>query len=124
MSSAVRPVWPQTGELNRRVVIRKWEDRANAAFGIDQVFDAGITRWAAIQPVVGVAYWGAKQIDEETTHRIWLRWATGTKPEDITGQHVIDYMAEGKRYRVIRATDAKGDRQFTMVEVKELGMIR
>ena len=123
MSTAARLVWPQTGELNRRVVIRNWEDRPNAAFGIDQVFDAGVERWAAIKPVVGVAYWGAKQIDEETTHRIWLRWGTGSKPEDITGQHVIDHPAENKRYRVIRATAAGDARQFTMVEVKEIGKV-
>jgi head-tail adaptor len=123
MTTAVRPVWPQTGELNRRVVIRVWEDRPNAGFGIDQVFDAGITRWAAIKPVVGVAYWGAKQIDEETTHRIWLRWGKGTKPEDITGQHVIDWPQENRRFRVIRATAALDARQMTMVEVKELGKI-
>jgi len=123
MTTAVRPVWPQTGELNRRVVIRVWEDRPNAAFGIDQVFDAGITRWAAIKPVVGVAYWGAKQIDEEITHRIWLRWGTDTKPEDLTGQHVIDWPSEDRRFRVIRATAALDARQMTMVEVKELGFI-
>lgn len=123
MTTAVRPIWPQTGELNRRVVIRVWTDEPNALFGIDQKFDAGITRWAAVKPVVGVAYWGAKQIDEETTHRIWFRWGLDTRPQDITGQHVIDWPAENRRYRVIRSTAAGDARQFTMVEVKELGEI-
>lgn len=123
MSTAVRPVWPQTGELNRRVVIRNWEDRPNAGFGIDQVFDAGITRWAAIKPIVGVAYWAGKQIDMKATHCVAVRYGTGTKPEEITGQHVIDHPAENKRYRVHRCTCPHDARQFTYLEVEELGEI-
>ena len=47
--------WPDTGELVRRVTIRRWTDTANIGFGIDQNFDAGITRWAKNQPVLGEA---------------------------------------------------------------------
>mgnify|MGYP003393042357 CR=1 FL=1 len=121
MTTAVPIRWPETGELTRRVVIRKWQDQANAAFGIDQVFDCGIVRWAKISPVVGVAYWGNKQIDEETTHKVWLRYGDGTKPEQITQEHVIDYPQGDRRYRVVRATNVGDASQFTMVEVKELG---
>jgi len=123
MTTAIPIRWPETGELNRRVVIRKWQDQANAAFGIDQTFDCGISRWAKIAPVSGVAYWGSKQIDEEITHRIWVRYGEGTRPEDITGEHVVDYQVGGRRYRVKRATNVGDAGQFTMIEVKELGAI-
>lgn len=113
--------WPEAGELNRRVTIRRWTDTANAAFGIDQAFDAGIDRWAKMQPVSGAAFWGSKQTGEEITHRFWLRWGTGTKPEEITGQHVIDY--QNRRYRVMRSSDLGNAQRFTMIECKDLGAI-
>jgi len=121
--TAVVVKWPDAGELVRRVTIRRWTDTANAGFGIDQTFDIGIQRWAKIEPVVGVAYWGAKQIGEEITHRIWVRYGTGTKPEDITGQHVIDHQLGNRRYRVIRTTNAGDAQRYTMIECKDLGAI-
>lgn len=123
MTTAVPIRWPETGELIRRVIIRVWVDRANAAFGVDQIFAAGILRWAKIQPVVGVAYWGGKQIKEEVTHKIWLRFGEGTRPEEITGQHVIDHPQGNRRYRVMRATHAGDANQFTCVDVKDIGVI-
>lgn len=123
MTTAVAIRWPETGELTRRVIIRLWSDNPNPGFGIDQTFDIGISRWAKIAPVVGVAYWGQKQIDEEITHRIWVRLADGTRPEQITGQHVVDHPMGGRRYRVMRATNVGDTGQFTMIEVKELGAI-
>lgn len=123
MTTALPIRWPESGELNRRVVVRRWSDNANAGFGIDQVYDAGLLRWAKIAPVVGVAYWGQKQIDECVTHRVWLRYGKGTKPEDITGQHVIDHTEGKRRYRVVRSTNAGDAGQFTLVEVKDLGAI-
>jgi SPP1 family predicted phage head-tail adaptor len=115
--------WPDTGELVRRVTIRRWTDTANVGYGIDQTFDTGISRWAKIEPVLGVAYFAAQQIGEDITHRVWLRFGTGTKPEDITKQHVIDYPKGARRYRVVRATNTMDAQMFTMVECKDLGTI-
>lgn len=121
--SAVEITWPDDGELVRRVTIRLWTDNANTGFAIDQNFDAGVRRWAKIDPVSGVAFWGSKQIGETMTHRIWVRWGTGSKPEDITGQHVVDYPNNNQRFRVLRTTNAGDAQRFTMIEVKLLGAI-
>lgn len=115
--------WPNIGELDRRVTIRRWTDQTNADFGIDQAVDYGQQRWAKIEPVMGVAYWGNKQTGEEVTHKIWLRYGEGTKPEQITGQHVVDHVSENRRYRVVRATHAADAREFTVLECKVLGAI-
>jgi head-tail adaptor len=120
---AVVSRWPSTGELKSRVTVRRWTDTANVGFGINQTFDAGITRWAKIEPVFGLAYFGAKQIGEDITHRIWLRFGPATRPEEITGQHVIDYPQGNRRYRVVRATNSLVAEMFTMVECKDLGAI-
>ena len=121
--SAVEITWPDVGELQRRVTIRLWNDNANAGFGITQEFDLGYARWAKLEPITGVAYWGTEQIGEKPTHRVWVRWGTGTKPEDITGQHVIDYFGGNKRFRVIRATNVGDAQKFTMIECKDIGLI-
>lgn len=115
--------WPDVGELQRRVKIRPWTDTANAGFAITPTFDAGISRWAKLVPIRGVAYWGGKQIGEDVTHIIWLRYGTGTKPSDITGQHVIEHTQDNRRYRVVRATNAGDAGLFTVVECKDLGAI-
>lgn len=121
--SAVEITWPDVGELQRRVTIRSWTDTPNTNGGLDQTFSAGITRWAKLEPVSGVAYWGVKQTGEEVTHRIWVRWGTGSKPENITGQFVVDYPQGNQRFRVVRATNAGDAQKFTMLECKILGAI-
>jgi head-tail adaptor len=121
--SSVEITWPDVGELQRRVTIKSWSDNPNNGFSITQTVDPGIVRWAKLDPVSGIAAWGSKQIGEDITHRVWLRWGTGTKPADITGQHVIDYPAENRRFRVVRATNAGDAQKFTMVECKDLGAI-
>ena len=118
-ANAIR--WPSTGELNRRVLIRRWTSQANVSMGITETFDAGIARWAKIQPVSGAAFWGGEQTEEKVTHRVWLRWANDTQPDDITQQHVVDY--KNQRYRVLRSVNVEDADQFTMLEVKLLGNI-
>lgn len=122
--TAVQNNWPDVGELVRRVKIRRWYDNADSDFGIQQDHDTGLDRWAKIEPVSGSAYWGSKQISETMTHRIWVRWGTGTKPQDITGQHVVDYPNENQRFRVLRTTNVGDAQRFTMIEVKLLGEIK
>lgn len=122
--SVTEITWPNTGELQRRVIIRLWMDNANAGFSITPDYDNGITRWAKLEPVSGVAYWGSKQIGEEFTHRCWIRYAAGTKPEEITSQHVIDYPQGNRRFRVVRTTNVGDAQKFTMIECKDLGAIQ
>ena len=112
---------PSIGELNRRVAIRQFSDVPNNVFGSTLTEDTGITRWAKIAPVSGALYFGTKQVGDDITHRVWVRYGTATRPQDITGAHVIE--CEGSRYRVKRASDFEGARQFTMIEVTLLGSI-
>lgn len=112
---------PATGELNRRVIIRQFSDVPNVSFGTTQIVDAGITVWAKIVPVSGALFWGTKQVGDDITHRLWIRYGTGTKPEDITGAHIVEY--QGQRYRVKRTSDFEGAKTYTMIEVTLLGAI-
>lgn len=114
-------IWPDSGDMQRQVTIKLWSDVPNAAFGLDQTFDAGLQRWAKVEPIVGVAYWGSKQAGEDATHRFWVRYGEGTKPEQVTGQHVIEWA--GRRYRVIRSINVGDAQRFTAIECKDLGAI-
>lgn len=109
------------GELNRRILIRQWADVPNGAFGIDQTFDAGITRWAKKEPVHGLQIRMGSQTGETPTDLFFVRAAAGTRPEDITTAHVVEF--KGRRYRVIDAIDVDGAGDYTRITTKDLGAI-
>ena len=115
--------WPDAGELTRRIKIRRQTSAPNVDMGLTETFDAGIERWAKLEPVSGAAFWGSKQIGEEMTHRVWIRWGAGSKPEDIDQRHVVDYANANQRFRVLRSTNVGDAQRFTMLEVKLLGNI-
>ena len=112
---------PALGELNRRVMIRRWTDTPNAAFDVDQTFDAGIKRWAKLEPVHSLTLRWGEQTGEVPTHIVWVLYGDRSRPEDITVEHVIE--TRGVRYRVMGVHDVADKRRFTRIEVKSLGPI-
>lgn len=112
---------PADGELNRRIHIRLRTDVPNASFGTDEVYSAGIWRWAKKEPIHSIAIRAGMNTDEAPTDLFWVRWATGTKPADFTASHVIDYA--GRRYRVLDTIDVDDLHQFTRITAKDLGAI-
>ena len=121
--TAQRQTWPDTGELTRQVIIRLWTDTANAGFSIDHTYDIGITRWAKIEPVAPMAFWNGEQIDEKPTHKIYVRYASGSRPEDINQQHVVDWPLMNQRFRILRALNMMDAQRYTLLECKLLGPI-
>ena len=112
---------PSPGELNRRILIRQWADVPNVSFGIDQTFDAGITRWAKKDPIHGLQIRMGAQTAEVPTDLFFVRAGTGTRPEDITTTHVVEF--NGRRYRVLDAIDVNGAGEYTRITAKDLGVI-
>lgn len=112
---------PTADDLNRRIQIRLQTDVPNAQFGTDQTFTTGILRWAKKEPIHSIAMRAGMNTDEAPTDLFWVRWATGTKPADFTGAHVIDYA--GRRYRVLDTIDVADLHQFTRITAKDLGSI-
>lgn len=112
---------PGSGELTRRITIRLWSDVPNMTFGVDQVFDVGITRWAKREPVHGIAIRAGMNTEEVPTDLFWVRYGSGSKPESITTAHVIDW--NGRRYRVLNAINVGDAQRFTRISAKDLGAI-
>lgn len=109
------------GELTRTVLIRKWSDVPNSAFGITQTEDAGISRRAKHEPVHGLAIRAGMQLGEVPTDLFYVRRGTGTKQTDITVEHVIEW--NGRRYRVLDTLDVEDAQRFTRITTKDLGAI-
>lgn len=109
------------GQLDRHVVIRRWQDQPDAGFGIEQEFDPGIAAWAKIVPVGTAIFYGSKQVGEGVTHRVTLRRTSSLSETSITGEHVVD--AAGYRYRVKRASALEGGREALLLDVELLGVI-
>ena len=114
-------MWPDTGEMQRRIVIRLWSDVPNSAFGLDHTADKGITRWAKVDPVQGIAIRAGMQTGEIPTHLFWVRYSHGTRPEEITAAHVVEW--NGHRYRVLDAINIEDAQRFTRISAKDLGVI-
>lgn len=112
---------PEIGEFDRLVKIRKWTDAPNAAFAIDQSFDAGEDAWARIEPAGTALFYGTQQIEPGMTHRL-ATWRTSTiNALLITCAHVVEQ--EGMRYRVRRVTDLNGRKDFVLMDLEQLGAI-
>jgi len=109
------------GDLNRRIALRLLSEVPNVAFGLDQQLAAPLNRWAKHEPIHGLTLRAGKQTGEAPTDLFYIRYGTGTRPEEITGEHVIEY--NGYRYRVMDAIDVDGKRQFTRITTKQLGAI-
>lgn len=112
---------PKIGDLDRTVIVKRWQDMPAMGAGIDQTFDAGVSAWAKIEPVGNAIFFGTKQIDESVTHRIIIRRTSTLTERTISGEHVVE--CEGLRYRVKRASDLNGARRFVMIEAEELGSV-
>ena len=113
---------PDTGELNRRILIRRWLDAPNATFGLDQTFDAGIARWAKCEPIrapgsiatrMGVA------VTEAPTHYFWVRFGRDTPAEYFSLDRVIEY--RGRRFRILDAHNFQDADRFVRITTKDLG---
>lgn len=112
---------PESGDLQRRITIRLWSDVPNAAFGLDTNLDVGIDRWAKVDPVQGLAIRAGMNTGEVPTHLFWVRYGSGTKPEEITQAHVVEW--NGRRFRVMDAINMFDAQRFTRITTKDLGAI-
>lgn len=112
---------PHPGELNCLIVIRTWADVPNAAFGLDQTFDPGTDCWAKREPIHSIAMRAGQNTSESPSDLFWVRWSVGTRPDDITVSHVVEF--EGHRFRVLDAIDVDNAHRFTRITTKDLGAI-
>jgi SPP1 family predicted phage head-tail adaptor len=113
---------PQTGELNRKIRIRLWTDVPNATFGLTQTFDEGFKRWAKKEPINSLALLHGAHTSETPTDLFWVRYASLTRPEDLTTEHVVEL--DGKRYRILSVVDVDDQNLFTRIAAKYLEAIQ
>lgn len=113
--------YPDIGELDKRVRVRKWQDEPGADEGVEQTYDAGVAAWARIEPAGSALFYGLQQVEPGVTHRL-ATWRTALLNADlIGGSHVVD--TSTMRYRVRRATDVNGQRDFLLLDLEQLKAI-
>jgi len=112
---------PAAGELDRRIAIRTQVDMPAMGAAITQSFTTLATVWAKHQPVGSAIFFGTKQVGEDVTDRFIVRRNTTVNEQTVSANHVIEFA--GNRYRVRRASDLEGARQYTMIETECLGNV-
>lgn len=112
---------PVAGDLNRRIVIKRWQDMPAMGGGITQIDTLVGEVWAKHEPVGNALFFGTAQVGENITDRFILRRSATLTERTITAEHVIEW--DGQRYRVRRASDLNDARRFVMIETENLGNV-
>lgn len=110
---------PHAGELDRRITIKSQNDTPAMGAAVVNNYTPIATVWAKHQPVGGAIFFGTQQVGESVTDRFIFRRSTTVNEVTVNGHCVIEY--SGTLYRIRRASDLEGARQFVMVEVERLG---
>lgn len=112
---------PTIGELNRRIQITRINHEPVQETNV-QVNAVPVGKiWAKLEPVGGLTYWSSINVNETTTHRIYVRRVEGkTSPEALA--NITEITCDGILYGVRRVSDVMGARRFTLIEVQELGV--
>lgn len=110
---------PTTGELDRRITIKRWQDMPAMSGSITPSDTLVGAVWAKIEAVGNAIFFGTRQVGEDITHRIYLRRTSLLTERTITGEHVIE--SGGQRFRVRRASNLNAGRTWLLLEVEDLG---
>jgi len=112
---------PKAGELTRLIAIKSQTDMPAMGAAVSQEFTLMGEVWAKHQPVGNAIFYGTKQVGENVTDRFIVRRNKCVNEQTITANHVIEF--DCTRYRVRRASDLGGLRQFTSIEAERLGHV-
>lgn len=109
---------PEIGELRRRVklfgVKHSPDDDAGLVTSTELIGEV----WAKREIVGGVQYLESMNVEETVTHRFYVRYVPGLRPQDLG--HLSGLECEGVRYVVRRVTDVDDMHRFTMFEAEEV----
>jgi head-tail adaptor len=112
---------PEIGELDKRVLVRRKQDRPGFDNDVETDLDAGVKAWARIEPTGSALFYGTQQVETTVTHRLTTWRTSELNANVIGGNHVVDHA--GMRYRVRRVTDINGQRDFVLMDLEQQGAI-
>lgn len=109
---------PEIGELRRRIKLFGIQHEPDDAAGlVTSTVEIGEV-WAKREIVGGVQYLESMNVEETVTHRFYVRYVPGLRPQDLG--HLSGLECEGVRYVVRRVTDVDDMHRFTMFEAEEV----
>ncbi|UVM14817.1 head-tail adaptor protein [Pseudomonas sp. B21-023] len=104
---------PEAGELRTRAVVRIRNDTPKGSASLESNFEPVAKRWCKIEPLGTATYTGSVQTGTTITHRIYCRFV-----RDLDTRHEL--VADGRVFRVKRATGMRGRQVWSVIEVEEL----
>jgi len=112
---------PAIGDLRWRVrLLRRDQEPAEDAAGIEETPVLLASTWAKIEPVGALTFFGSTQVETPVTHRITIRWRHGL---DTT--HAIERTSKGadgvertETFRVRRQMEPNGRKRWMVFEVE------
>ncbi|BGI52712.1 MAG: phage head closure protein [Candidatus Hamiltonella defensa (Ceratovacuna japonica)] len=106
--------YPDSGELNTRVTLRRRVDIPMDATGVQATHPDRFSVWATVRQVSATACQASAQTETTVTHRVTLRY----RPALTTDYEVV---ARHQVFRVRRIRDLNSARRFLLLECEELG---
>ncbi|ENB6028580.1 phage head closure protein [Shigella dysenteriae] len=107
-------LFPDPGELDKRVLVRKRVDVPAADFGTEPEYPISFRAWAKVIQTSATTYQETAQTDNVITHYITIRWRRGITTD-------FEVVLNDLVYRVKRVRDLNSKRRFLLLECTELG---
>lgn len=107
-------LFPDPGELDKRVLVRKRVDVPASDFGTEPEYPISFRAWAKVVQTSATTYQETAQTDNVITHYITIRWRSGITTD-------FEVVLNDLVYRVKRARDLNSKRRYLLLECTELG---
>jgi phage head-tail adaptor, putative, SPP1 family len=101
------------GSMRQRVNIQTLAaNPVQEASGLRDLYTTIATVWASVEPVSGNTEFASKQIGEEVTHRVVIRYRS-----DVTAENWISW--RGRRFRIRKVRDLEERRRYQILDCEE-----
>ncbi|WP_174889458.1 head-tail adaptor protein [Candidatus Williamhamiltonella defendens] len=108
--------YPDPGELNTRVTVRRHRNTPDNTTGFDDVYPDSFQAWAKVMQVGATIYQNSAQLNELITHFMTLRYR-----RDRHIERDYQVVIQDRVFRVKRVRDLNYARLFWLLECEESG---
>lgn len=106
--------FPEPGELNRRILVRRRNEVPTEDFGSEPQYTDIRHLWAKVRQVSPTVMHASVQTERAVTHYFTVRYRSGITVDD-------EVVYSGMLYAIKRARDLNSARRFLLLECEELG---
>ncbi|BBI92076.1 putative phage head-tail adaptor [Serratia symbiotica str. Tucson] len=108
--------YPDPGELNTRIIVRRLRNTPDSTVGFDDVYPDSFKAWAKVMQVGATIYQNSAQLNDVITHFITLRYR---RDRHITRDYEV--VMGDSVFHVKRVRDLNYAHRFWLLECEESG---